>query len=77
MTGPNLPDEDEWDPEAPDAGPAPRHVALPVRQRDRRIIGRPLGEVVPVRAELVIAGVTGRYGGLKLRKIAQPVSCNP
>jgi hypothetical protein len=47
MTGPGLPDEDEWDPEAPDDGPAPRHVALPVRQRDRRIISTSNRKLLP------------------------------
>lgn len=47
MTGPGLPDEDEWDPEAPDDGPRPRRVALPVRQQDRRIISTSSRKLLP------------------------------
>ena len=47
MTGPGLPDEDEWDPGDPDAVPAPRHLALPVRQRDRRIVSTPTRKLLP------------------------------
>ena len=34
-------------------------------------------EVAPVLAEMVAAGVTGRYRGLKLLMVAQPVSPKP
>lgn len=47
MTGPGLPDEDEWDPEAPDDGPRPRRVALPVRQQDRRISSTSSRKLLP------------------------------
>lgn len=47
MTGPGLPDEDEWDPEAPDDGPPPRRVVLPDRQQDRRIISTSTRKLLP------------------------------
>lgn len=47
LTGPGLPDEDEWDPGAPDDGPPPRSVALPVRQQDKRIISRSTRKLLP------------------------------
>ncbi|BBX00025.1 hypothetical protein BST36_23660 [Mycolicibacterium moriokaense] len=47
MTGPGLPDEDEWDPEAPADGPPPRRVVLPVRQQDRRIISTSTRKLLP------------------------------
>ena len=47
MTGPGLPDEDEWDPDAPDDDPPPRLVALPVRQQDRRIISTSTRKLLP------------------------------
>ena len=47
ITGPGLPDEDEWDPEASDDGPPPRLAALPVRQQDRRIISTSTRKLLP------------------------------
>lgn len=47
MTGPGLPDEGEWDPQALDDGPPPRHVALPVRQQDTRIISTSSCKLLP------------------------------
>jgi hypothetical protein len=47
MTGPGLPDEGEWDPQALDDGPPPRQVALPVRQQDTRIISTSSRKLLP------------------------------
>jgi hypothetical protein len=47
MTGPGLPDDGEWDPQALDDGPPPRQVALPVRQQDTRIISTPSRKLLP------------------------------
>jgi hypothetical protein len=47
MTGPGLPDEDEWDPETTDGTPVPRLAALPVRPQDRRIISTSTRKLLP------------------------------
>lgn len=47
MSGPRLPDEDEWMPGASGDGPAPRRVALPVRQQDRQIISASNRKLLP------------------------------
>lgn len=47
MTGPGLPDEDEWDPEDPGGTSPPRWVVLPVRQRDRQIISTSTRKLLP------------------------------
>ena len=47
LTGPGLPDEDEWSPGAPGDGPTPRQVALPVRQQDKRIISTSSRKLLP------------------------------
>jgi hypothetical protein len=48
LSGPGLPDEDEWKPGASGDGPAPRRVALPVRQRDRQIVSASNRKLLPV-----------------------------
>lgn len=47
MTGPGLPDEDEWDPEDPGGTSPPRCVVLPVRQQDRQIISTSTRKLLP------------------------------
>ena len=46
-SGPRLPDESEWSPGAADDGPAPRQIALPVRQQDKRIVSTSSRKLLP------------------------------
>lgn len=47
LSGPGLPAEDVWNPDATDEPPAPRRVALPVRQQDRRIVSTSSRKLLP------------------------------
>ena len=47
LSGRGLPDESEWSPGAADDGPAPRQIALPVRQQDKRIVSTSSRKLLP------------------------------
>ena len=47
LSGPVLPDESEWSPGVTDAGLAPRQIALPLRQQDKRIVSTSSRKLLP------------------------------
>ena len=47
LSGPALPDEGEWSPTVAEDGPPPRQIALPVRQRDKRIVSTSSRKLLP------------------------------